>query len=72
MRKNKATVKNELRAVLLEWKSALDRFELAGVDEAGYAALELEAAKRRYIAKLRKAMNAANEAGETGEMEESL
>ncbi len=39
---------DELRLALVSWRESLKRYDLAEPDEAGYAALETEAALRRY------------------------
>ena len=40
---------DELRLALVSWRESLKRYDLAEPDEAGYAALETEAALRRTI-----------------------
>lgn len=41
--------RDELDRALAKWKEALFRFDIAEPDEAACAALEAEAAKKRYM-----------------------
>lgn len=50
---------DDLAASLKRWKRELEKFDSAEPDEAGFAALELEAAKRRFICLLNRRRGAS-------------